>query len=249
MASSISIFRDITDPRAANAQHRLGHILILAVASALCGGETCVDFAQFACSERGVMTRLIGDCHPPSHDKFNRVLRLLDPTAFQTVFARFAAAFAADLGGGVAIDGKALRRAYEAGLAASPLLMVTAWASRARLALAAAMPGDGENEVEAALAVVAVLDLEGCVVSIDSLEIAHGRQEARSIRLVSAPGLGADGGFPGVARSPRSPADAARRPPNAGAICCPRASARSVRSPSCVPAGRSRTTCTGCSTW
>lgn len=177
MASSISIFHDLADPRAANARHRLGDILILAVASALCGGETCVDYAQFARSKRTVMARFLGDYEPPSHDTFSRVLRLLDPAAFQAVFARFASAFAAHLAGVVAVDGKVLRRAYETGLAASPPLMVTAWASRARLALAAAMPGKGENEVEAALAVVACLDLEGCVVSADALHC-HKRMAA-----------------------------------------------------------------------
>lgn len=185
MASSISIFDDIPDPRAANARHRLGDILVLAVASALCGGETCVDFAQFARSKRAVMVRLLGDYAPPSHDTFSRVLRLLDPAALQTVFSRFAAAFAAQMTRPdgdhpdrvVAIDGKAMRRAHETGLAASPPLMVTAFASAARLTLAAAMPGEGENEVEAALAVVACLDLEACIVSADALHC-HRRMAA-----------------------------------------------------------------------
>lgn len=185
MASSISIFDDIPDPRAANARHRLGDILVLAVASVLCGGETCVDFAQFARSKRAVMVRVLGDYAPPSHDTFSRVLRLLDPAALQTIFSRFAAAFAADLNRVdpdlpdrvVAIDGKAMRRAYETGLAASPPLMVTAFASQARLTLAAAMPGAGENEVEAALAVVTGLDLENCIVSADALHC-HKRMAA-----------------------------------------------------------------------
>jgi predicted transposase YbfD/YdcC len=177
MACSLSILEDIPDPRAGNARHRLADILVLAVASALCGGETCVDFAQFARSKHAVMVQIIGAYDPPSHDTFSRVLRLLDPTAFQAVFARFTAAFAADLSGVVAIDGKALRRAYESGLAASPPLMVTAWASGARLALAAAMPGAGESEVEAALAVVACLDLAGTVVSADALHC-HKRMAA-----------------------------------------------------------------------
>jgi predicted transposase YbfD/YdcC len=190
MVSSITIFDDIPDPRAANARHRLGDILVLAVASVLCGGETCVDFAQFARSKRAVMVQVLGDYAPPSHDTFSRVLRLLDPAALQTVFSRFAAAFAADLNRAdpdrpdrdhpdrvVAIDGKAMRRAYETGLAASPPLMVTAFASQARLTLAAAMPGAGENEVEAALAVVACLDLETCIVSADALHC-HKRMAA-----------------------------------------------------------------------
>lgn len=173
----LSIFGDIPDPRAGNARHRLGDILVLCVASALCGGETCVDFAQFARSKQETLSRLLGDYEPPSHDTFSRVLRLVDPAAFQTAFTRFAAAFAKEVAGVVAIDGKAMRRAYEAGLAASPPLMVTAWASEARLALAAAMPTEGENEVEAALAVVGLLDLSGCVVTADALHC-HKRMAA-----------------------------------------------------------------------
>ncbi len=59
----------------------------------------------------------------------------------------------------VAIDGKALRRAYERGLAASPPLTVSAFAAEARLCLAAASPGQGDNEIETAIKVVELLDL------------------------------------------------------------------------------------------
>lgn len=179
MASSIGIFWSLPDPRAANARHRLGDLLAMAVASALCGGETCVDFAQFARSRRPVLERLIGPFEPPSHDTFSRVFRLLDPQAFAAAFATFMAAFAKDVSGVVAVDGKALRRAYEAGLAATPPLMVTAWAAGARLALAATMPDPlrGESEVEAAMAVLALLDLHGATVTADALHC-HRRMAA-----------------------------------------------------------------------
>lgn len=229
MASSISIFDDIPDPRAANARHRLADILVLAVASALCGGETCVDFAQFARSKRAVMAQLLGDYAPPSHDTFSRVLRLLDPAALQTVFARFAAAFAAALNPGdpaqpgsdrdhpdrvVAIDGKAMRRAYETGLAASPPLMVTAFASQAQLTLAAAMPGKGGSEVEAALAVVACLDLETCIVSADALHC-HKRMAAAILERGGDYALCLKGNRSSLQRQARAllDADAAAGPP------------------------------------
>lgn len=169
LMSGISVFYELEDPRADNARHRLGDLLMLAVASALCGGETSVDFAQFARSKRHVMAQVIGDYAPPSHDTFSRVLRLLDAKAFEAAFARFAAAFADHVTGVVALDGKAMRRAYEAGLAASPPLIVTAWASQARIALAAAMPGPDSNETEAALSVIGCLDLKGCIVTADAL--------------------------------------------------------------------------------
>lgn len=203
MTGPFSIFDDIPDPRAANVRHRLADILLLAIASALCGGETCVDFAQFARSKRAVMAQLIGTYDPPSHDTFSRVLRLLDPAAFQTVFAGFAAAFATNLDGVVAIDGKALRRAYEAGLAASPPLMVTAWAREARLVLGAAMPGEDGNEVEAALAVVASLNLAGSVVSADALHC-HKRMAAAVLERGGDYALALKGNQSGLLRQARA---------------------------------------------
>lgn len=173
----IAVFYALEDPRADNARHRLGDVLMLAVGSALCGGETSVDFAQFARSKREVMAQVIGDYAPPSHDTFSRILRLLDAKAFEAAFVQFAASFADHVAGVVAIDGKAMRRAYEVGLAASPPLMVTAWASQARIALAAAMPGPDGNEAEAALSVIGSLDLKGCIVTADALHC-HKRMAA-----------------------------------------------------------------------
>ena len=171
MRSPVRLLSEVEDPRRHNVVHRLGDMIIIAVASALCGGTSCVDFAQFARSKRGFLEEVLGAFAPPSHDTFSRVFRLLDPAAFSRQFAIFAAAFAEGLAGVVAIDGKALRRAYRTGMAAAPPLMVTAWATQARLALAAVMPdpAEGGNEVAAALAVLDMLDLRGMVVTADAL--------------------------------------------------------------------------------
>lgn len=171
MISPVRVLSEVEDPRRHNVVHRLGDIIIIAVASALCGGTSCVDFAQFARSKRGLLEELLGEFAPPSHDTFSRVFRLLDPDAFSRQFAAFAAAFGRGLAGVVAIDGKALRRAYRTGMVAAPPLMVTAWATQARLALAAVMPdpADGGNEVAAALAVLDMLDLKDTVVTADAL--------------------------------------------------------------------------------
>jgi hypothetical protein len=55
----------------------------------------------------------------PSHDTFSRVFRLLDPPAFGKALRRLTSAIAKNIGvplaGVVAVDGKALRGAYECG--------------------------------------------------------------------------------------------------------------------------------------
>lgn len=171
MESPARLLTSLEDPRGANIVHRLGDIILIAVASALCGGATCVAYAQFAQSKKSILEKLLCPFTAPSHDTFSRLFRLLDLEAFGRCFAQFSAAFADSLDGVVAIDGKALRRAHETGMATSPPLMVTAWAATARLALAGVMPdpAKGGNEVTAALAVLDLLDLKGTVVTADAL--------------------------------------------------------------------------------
>jgi predicted transposase YbfD/YdcC len=108
----------------------------------------------------------------PSHDTFSRVFRLLDPEAFEKAFRQFMAAFAKangiELTGVVAIDGKALRGAYERGKAATPLHMVNVFAAEARMALAS-RKAPGRNEAKGALELLGMLSLEGCIVTGDAL--------------------------------------------------------------------------------
>ncbi|MER8441544.1 ISAs1 family transposase, partial [Mesorhizobium sp. M1312] len=152
-----SYFGALPDPRAPNATHRLGDLIVMMIAASLCGASNATEFALFAQERKQALSRLIDYDAAPSHDTFSRLLRLLDPEAFGRAFAAFAAAFARAGQEGtevVSLDGKALRRAYEKGLAASPPLTVSAFAAETRLCLAAVSPSDGENEVEAALKVI-----------------------------------------------------------------------------------------------
>jgi len=162
----------VPDPRAPNATHRLGDLIVMMIAASLCGATSATDFALFAQERKQALSRLIAYDAAPSHDTFSRLLRLLDPDAFGRAFAAFAAAFAQarqELQDVIALDGKALRRAYERGLAASPPLTVSAFAAETRLCLAAASPKAGENEVETALKVVELIDLAGRLVTADAL--------------------------------------------------------------------------------
>ena len=167
-----SYFGVVPDPRAPNATHRLGDLIVMMIAASLCGATSATDFALFAQERKQALSRLIAYDEAPSHDTFSRLLRLLDPDAFGRAFAAFAAAFAQarqELQDVIALDGKALRRAYERGLAASPPLTVSAFAAETRLCLAAASPKAGENEVETALKVIELIDLAGRLVTADAL--------------------------------------------------------------------------------
>lgn len=173
-------FGAVPDPRAANATHRLGDLIVMMVAASLCGASTATEFALFAEQRKQALSRLIEYDTAPSHDTFSRLLRLLDPEVFGRAFAAFAAGFCRarqEMPEVVALDGKTLRRAYESGLAASPPLTVSAFAAETRLCLAAASPKPGENEVEVALDVIELIDLEGRLITADALHC-HTRMAA-----------------------------------------------------------------------
>ena len=104
----------------------------------------------------------------PSHDTFSRVFRLLDPQAFDSAFRQFMQTFAENVQGVVALDGKALRRAYDSGKSHMPPIMVTAWGAQTRMALANVL-AEGNNEAAAALQLIGLLTLKGCVVTADAL--------------------------------------------------------------------------------
>ncbi|MDF2766138.1 MAG: hypothetical protein K0S81_3132 [Rhodospirillales bacterium] len=167
------LFDALPDPRAQNARHDLTEILLISFAATLCGAETCVDIAQFAEAKEPTLRRFLELRHgPPSHDTVSRVFRLLDPDAFEEAFRRFMAAFAARLqgfeGSVVAIDGKSLSAACKAGARATPLHLVSAWAAQSRLVLGQRR-AEGRREANAALELVALLDLKGTVVTADAL--------------------------------------------------------------------------------
>jgi predicted transposase YbfD/YdcC len=167
------VFRKLADPRAVNARHELWEILFIALAAVLGGAKSCCEMALFGRSKEDLFRSILQLEHGvPSHDTFSRVFRLLDSAAFERAFRRFMAVFAEangiDLRGVVAIDGKALRGAYERGKAATPLHMVNAFAAEARVALAS-RKAPGRNEGQGALELLDMLSLEGCIVTSDAL--------------------------------------------------------------------------------
>ena len=167
------IFGRLPDPRASNARHDLLEILLIALAAVLCGAETCSDMVEFGQAKEELLRLFLRLEHGiPSHDTFSRVFRLLKPEAFEAAFRRFMAAFAKanrlNLTGVVAIDGKALRGAFERGSRSEPLHLVNVWAVEARMSLAQ-QKAPGRNETAGALEVLALLSLEGCIITADAL--------------------------------------------------------------------------------
>ena len=164
-------FANVPDPRSPHRHkdHRLIDILVIGLCTLLCGGETFEDMELFGKSKLAwLKTFLELPNGIPSHDTFNRVFAALDPKTFLECFLRWTQSLRTALGQEiVAIDGKALRRALDAG---DPMLyMVSAWAVNNRLVLGQVKVADKSNEITAVPELLRALDLAGCIVTLDAM--------------------------------------------------------------------------------
>lgn len=180
MEQFASYFGEVEDPRASNARHDLIEVMFIAMLATLCGAEDCTDMAAFARAKLDFLRPIIKLEHgPPSHDTFSRVFRRLRPEPFEAAFTKFTAAFCGALQGVVAIDGKAVRGAYARGHKSAPLHLVNVWAAEARLVIGQRL-APGRNEVLGAQQALALLQLDGCIVTADAL---HCRADTARIIL------------------------------------------------------------------
>jgi predicted transposase YbfD/YdcC len=168
-------FSALEDPRTGNAlRHDLVELLVIALCTVLCGGESCVDMADFAEEKEPFLREFLSlDNGLPSHDTFSRVFRALAPDQFRRCFQDFMARFAETCEGVIAIDGKVLRRSFDAASAKSPLHMVSAWGCEQRLVLGQLATDAKSNEITAVPKLLELLSLKGCIVTVDALNCQH----------------------------------------------------------------------------
>jgi predicted transposase YbfD/YdcC len=165
------VFEELEDPRTGNAKRHLLHeVLLIALCTVLCGGETCADMALFGRSKQAFLREFLTLPHGiPSHDTFSRIFRLLDPARFHAWFIGFMKQFAEGCQGVVAIDGKTIRRSFDRAAEASPLHLVSAWAVDARLCLGQLAVGDKSSEIVAVPKLLELLALKGRIVTADAM--------------------------------------------------------------------------------
>ena len=164
-------FSELTDCRIArNRRHKLIDIIVISICATLSRCEDFVDIAEYGeLKEDWLSTFLELPNGIPSHDTFTRVFRRLDPEGFQKCFSNWVEALRQEISGEiVSIDGKTIRRAVDKASAQSGLHVVSAWANENELSLGQVAVQDKSNEITAIPKLLALLDLKGCIVTIDA---------------------------------------------------------------------------------
>ena len=176
-------FKGVKDPRRSNAtRHDFLEMLMIALLSSLCGGQTCVDMADFAVLNEKFLRRFMRLEHgPPSHDAFSRLFRMMDPGPFAAALSRFASGWAkaleADGVRQIAVDGKALRRTFSRASELSPLHLLSAFAPGSGIVLGQVAVDKKSNEIRALPALLEMLSLEGTLVTADALHTQRAASE------------------------------------------------------------------------
>ena len=104
------------------------YILLLTILAVLSGANDWVEIEEFGHAKREWLETVLELRNGiPSHDTLGRVFALLDPESLQNGFLRWISSLAQLDGEFLAVDGKTLRRAYEAGGRKGAIHIVSAW--------------------------------------------------------------------------------------------------------------------------
>lgn len=174
MTSIAQHFADLDDPRVErNRLYPLLEILTIALCAILCGAEGWEDIQAWGEAKKEWLHSHLGlelTNGIPTDDTFRRVLSRLDPTALQCGFLAWTQAIQTHTQGQViALDGKQLRHSFDTATGQKALSMVSAWASANRLVLASVKVDDKSNEITALPPLLALLDIRGCIVTLDAM--------------------------------------------------------------------------------
>ena len=164
-------FDTLEDPRRLHStQHSLHDILVLSICAVICGADGFTAIEEFGRTKIDFLRRYLNLPNGiPSHDTIGRVFALLDTEQLAACFANYmAGVFEATDGEVVSLDGKRLRRSYDRDSNQAVIEMVGAWASENTLVLGSLQTRPDSNEVEALPRLIELLDLHGCIVTIDA---------------------------------------------------------------------------------
>jgi predicted transposase YbfD/YdcC len=164
-------FQSLTDPRRREVVYPLINIVMIAVCAVLCGADDFVAIAEFGEKKRAWLAKFLDlSMGIPSHDRFNAVLAAIKPAEFEKCLLSWILALQELTAGQVvAIDGKTLRRSYDTASGKAAIHMVSAWATANCLSLGQVVVDAKSNEITAIPKLLEILELSGCLVTIDAM--------------------------------------------------------------------------------
>ncbi len=144
-------FQELTDPRRREVTYPLINIVVMALCAVLSGADDFVSIAAWAREKKPWLAKFLDmSAGVPSHDRFNAVLAALRPAEFEKCLLSWVTALHEITDGQViAIDGKTLRRSFDAASGKAAIHMVSAWATANHVSLGQVVTDETSNEITA----------------------------------------------------------------------------------------------------
>ena len=164
-----SYFSQIDDPRIDRKKlHTLSDILILTICAMLSGADGYEAIEEFGKNKKTWLKSFLPLKNGiPSHDCIRYVLIRLPPEQLQSAFIEWVNAIKEKIPEIVAVDGKTSRGSQKSGIGG--LHMVSAWGASNKLVLGQEVTQEKSNEITAIPTLLKLLELEGCIVTIDAM--------------------------------------------------------------------------------
>lgn len=168
----ISHFENLPDPRIdRRKKYPLLEIVFLVVSATISGCEGWKSIKDFG----EVKLKWLRKFFPyengiPVDDTLARVMERLNTKTFQHCFIAWIGSAIESVGGDIIpIDGKTLRRSHDKGRDKSAIHMVSAWSTTHGVVLGQEKTNEKSNEITAIPALLEVLELKGCIVTLDAM--------------------------------------------------------------------------------
>ena len=165
-------FTNLTDPRIDRTKdHKLIDIIAIAICGMLCGADNWVAMEQYGHAKKEWLKQFLELPNGiPSHDTISRVFARLDPKEFEQCFRDWVKTISELIPGEIiSIDGKTVKHSGSKSQGKKAIHIVNAWACEQRLVLAQVKVKNKSNEITAIPELIEVLELSGCLVTIDAI--------------------------------------------------------------------------------
>jgi len=164
-------FKGVTDFRKKQGQiFKLHELLAVSVLSFLVGADDFTAMATYCKEKEDFLADFVSFRRNPCHDLFRWIFAHIDPQEFYACFTEWTQIMSKLFPGEVvAFDGKALRATRQADSKTSAIYIVSAWASQNNLSLGQVKVDKKSNEKTAIPKLLKLLDIQGCIVTIDAM--------------------------------------------------------------------------------
>lgn len=170
--SLLKSFEELEDPRIERTKkYPLNEIILLIVSAAISGCTGWKSIKVFGDEKLNWLRKYLPyENGIPVDDTIARIVRRLCPTTFKTCFYNWTQNISTKVNKDIIpVDGKRVRGSYDNESEQSAIHMVSAWSDSNSVVLGQEKVSDKSNEITAIPKLLDMLDVENCIVSIDSM--------------------------------------------------------------------------------